>query len=197
MVAPPKAWGRPTIATYLSDVVGKLQKDGTVDVVKNRQGLTRQRLNKEDFFKLSDGDILTDGENYYICNGAVTGRIQSEIPHIQNIRRDYSEAEHLWNKCRQEQRGYDYELCNNCHERFKCWTAGRPTYHFIDGDYTQFGLRMQLVVDEISMTSEQMNKAFTELCKAMSKMNGDILNVYGVPKDVLGQAEKEAKEQGI
>jgi hypothetical protein len=123
--------------------------------------------------------------------GTVSGRFQCSKPNVQNVAksRDYSEAEHLWSKCRQEQRGYDYELCNTCHERFKCWTAGRPVYHFIDGDYTQFGLRMQqLIVDEIGVSTEQMNKAFTELTKAMAKINGDILNVYGVPKDVLEQS---------
>jgi hypothetical protein len=46
----------------------------------------------------------------------------------------------------------------------------------------------QLIVDEIGVSTEQMSKAFNELTKAMAKMNGDILNVYGVPKDVLEQS---------
>ncbi len=81
----------------------------------------------------------------YSVNGTVTGRIQCQTPNIVNVSRDYDESEYLWQKCRKDQCNTNFKLCDTCHERFKCWTAGRPTpIEFISPelDFKQIQLRM-------------------------------------------------------
>jgi len=129
------------------------------------------------------GDILYDAKEQELR--LVTGRKMGETTVIQNMSRDYWESEHLWAKCREEQRGHNYKLCSSCHERFKCWTASRPN-PFRNDDFTQAGLRIQqIIVDEVGVTAKQMSEAFTELSKAMVKVENNILNVYGVSPDAL------------
>lgn len=97
------------------------------------------------------GDIFYDArtQKYGIVE---SGRFQSLTPNIQNIpkSRDGWEAEHLWAKCREEQKlkteEHRWVLCDTCHEKFRCWTASHPTNPFSE------------VVDAIKSSALTMNE---------------------------------------
>jgi hypothetical protein len=87
----------------------------------------------------------------------ITGRIQTKVPNFMNWSRDRQESEHLWNECRHVQEVTNYQLCNECLERFKCWTAceTRTTW---DRSYARMNVGMDYAQMEARML-ELMNKA--------------------------------------
>ena len=59
-----------------------------------------------------------------------SGRLSATQPNIQNIPKTYEDVEiGIWGKCRDIQRVTEFEECNTCKDRFKCWTACRPTIY--------------------------------------------------------------------
>ena len=98
-------------------------------------------------------------------SGAASGRIQCKTPNIQNISRDYQESEWLWQQCREKERDTGHKLCDDCHDRFRCWTASRPQT-LVFGD-THIGLQR---------ISEAFSRLSYQLCEAMTrKFDNEVL----------------------
>ena len=102
---------------------------------------------------------------------ATTGRMVGKS-NIQNISRDYQESEWLWQRCQEAERKNGHKLCDECHERFKCWTASRPQVRIL-GD-THIGLqRIQQCVKAQMITVDEASESFKvlsqQLCDAMTK----------------------------
>ena len=112
---------------------------------------------------------------------ATTGRMVGKS-NIQNISRDYQESEWLWQRCQEKERENGHKLCDECNERFKCWTASRPQSIFGDTHIglqrIQQGMRAQMItVDE---ASEGFKRLSQQLCDAMTKkFDDEVLNVLG------------------
>ena len=123
-------------------------------------------------------DVTRDRKAYVTTQ---SGRFQCITPNIQNIpkSRDYFEAEHLWSECRKEQQATEFAQCNECLERFRCWTAGRPeriVFMSPELDYTQMHLRMAQIQQSMKATMITIDEA---------KQAFDNFS-YGVSKDALG-----------
>lgn len=96
----------------------------------------------------------------------VSGRMTGK----SNIHRDYREGEWLWQKCWEAERENGHKLCDDCYERFKCWTS-RPRSIFSDDDL--YHQRLSLENTAQMMTVDEASEAFSKLsyqiCEAMTK----------------------------
>lgn len=55
------------------------------------------------------------------------GKVMSLLNLISNVDVRISELKTVsWDFCQEEQRKNKFKNCDNCHERFKCWTACYP-----------------------------------------------------------------------
>ena len=101
------------------------------------------------------------------------GRITSTISNIRSVPRNYDQERlQSWQNCRTTNRQDSFKACDNCKDRFKCWTASRPHSIFSDDDLYYAGLSLERLRKGMSIhavTLDEVAKRFTNLSYALCK----------------------------
>ena len=114
-----------------------------------------------------------------IYGGTQSGRFQSSKPNIQNVPKfkgkDEEESVWLWEQCREAEKENDHKLCDDCNERFRCWTACRPErYHFLNPTFDVHYQQTKVLMNEmkkVGITIDEFKLAMAHVAASMHDEN--------------------------
>jgi len=110
-----------------------------------RDNLTIDRINSNKGYYPENCHWISLSENVSKRNVENPKPKVANVSNIPKMWRDYDDSEHLWARCRINQHDSEFVMCNECNDRFRCWTASRPKrIQFIDHEmnYSQMELRI-------------------------------------------------------